>query len=102
MEKVSKAQIKATNKYNAQNYDTVSIRIPVGAKDSLKELAELNGISLTTMMMKGLFMYYKNNTENIPASLKKRMKIIKEKVNIQAARNGLQREYGTWRCKKAG
>lgn len=43
---VSKAQAKATNKYNAKAYDRLAIRVYKGQADQIKAYAESHGESL--------------------------------------------------------
>ena len=43
---VSKAQAKATNKYNAKAYDRLAIRVYKGQADQIKAYAESQGESL--------------------------------------------------------
>ena len=42
----SKAHIKASNKYNAKAYDKVSLMLPKGKRDIVREHAESKGLSL--------------------------------------------------------
>lgn len=42
----SKAHIKASNKYNAKAYDRVSLMLPKGKKEVVREYAESKGLSL--------------------------------------------------------
>ena len=42
----SKAQIKATNKYNSANYDSLRIVVPKGRKKAVEAHAEKNGESV--------------------------------------------------------
>ena len=42
----TEAQKRATEKYNAKTYDTITIRLPKGDKAKLKEKAEAAGKSL--------------------------------------------------------
>ena len=42
----SEAQKRATNKYRAKMYDTISCTFPKGTKDILKTLCEERGISM--------------------------------------------------------
>lgn len=43
---VSKAQMKATAKYEKQNYDDVRVRVRKGFRERIKSYAELQGKSL--------------------------------------------------------
>ncbi len=43
---VSKAQIKATGKYEHNNYDKILLRLPKGRRDKIKAHAESIGMSL--------------------------------------------------------
>jgi predicted HicB family RNase H-like nuclease len=44
--KVGKASTKAKNKYNAENYERISLSVPKGKKEEYKEQAEKAGKSL--------------------------------------------------------
>lgn len=41
-----KASTRAKNKYNAENYDRISLSVPKGKKDKIKAFAESKGESL--------------------------------------------------------
>lgn len=43
---VSKAQVKATNKYNAANYDSLRIVVPKGQKQAIEAYAKGKGESV--------------------------------------------------------
>ena len=43
---VSKAQVKATNKYNAANYDSLRIVVPKGQKQTIEAYAKGKGESV--------------------------------------------------------
>lgn len=42
----TKAQLKATKKYQAANYEGVTIRLPKGERDKFKQFARELGLSL--------------------------------------------------------
>ena len=46
----SKAQIKATNKYNATAYDRLNIVIPKGRRETVKAFAEERGESINGLV----------------------------------------------------
>ncbi len=46
----SKAQIKATNKYNATAYDRLNIVIPKGRRETVKAFAEEHGESINGLV----------------------------------------------------
>ena len=46
----SKAQIKATNKYNAANYDSLRIVIPKGQKQAVEAHAQSKGQSVNGLV----------------------------------------------------
>ena len=50
----SKAQIKATNKYNASNYDNLRIVIPKGQKATVEAAAKEAGESINLYTQKAL------------------------------------------------
>ena len=50
----SKAQIKATNKYNASNYDNLRIVIPKGQKATVEAAAKEAGESINQYTQKAL------------------------------------------------
>lgn len=43
---VSKAQIKATTKYESANYDKILLRLPKGSREEIKEIAAAAGESV--------------------------------------------------------
>ena len=47
---VSKAQIKATNKYNSQNYDNLRIVVPKGRKSAIEAFAKSRGESINGLV----------------------------------------------------
>lgn len=47
---VSKAQIKATNKYNASNYDNLRIVVPKGRKAAIEAFAKSRGESVNGLV----------------------------------------------------
>lgn len=47
---VSKAQIKATNKYNSANYDNLRIVIPKGRKAAVEAFAKSRGESINGLI----------------------------------------------------
>ncbi len=47
---VSKAQIKATNKYNAANYDNLRIVVPKGRKQAVEAHARERGESVNGLV----------------------------------------------------
>lgn len=47
---VSKAQIKATNKYNTNAYDRLNIMIPKGKRDVVKAFADEHGESINGLI----------------------------------------------------
>lgn len=49
---VSKSQIKATAKYNAKNYDKITMRFPKGDKDQIVAYAEAHGESMTAFFLR--------------------------------------------------
>ena len=80
---ISKAQAAATNKYNKANYDNLSIRIPKGCKEVLKELADANKMSLAAMVMWSITQAYTDHMEkDMPAELRDKMDDV-----IMATRN---------------
>lgn len=42
----SKAHIRASNRYNAKAYDRVSLMLPKGKRETVREYAESKGLSL--------------------------------------------------------
>lgn len=48
---VTKAQIKATTKYESEHYDKVLVRIPKGHRSVWKGFAECNGTSLNQFIV---------------------------------------------------
>lgn len=48
---VSKAQIKATTKYESANYDKVLVRLPKGKRAEVQEHAKRSGQSLNSFIV---------------------------------------------------
>ena len=46
----SKAQIKATNKYNSANYDNLRIVVPKGRKSAIEAFAKSRGESINGLV----------------------------------------------------
>lgn len=51
---VSKAQIRAVQKYVSKNYDRLELRLPKGNRDSVKEHAEKMGESLNQFLVRAV------------------------------------------------
>ena len=45
------AATKAKNKYNAENYERISLSVPKGTKEKYKAIAETNGKSLNQFII---------------------------------------------------
>lgn len=56
---VSKAHIKATAKYNANNYDRIEIKVKKGEKAKLQALSEQQGTSLNAFITTAISEYIK-------------------------------------------
>lgn len=54
---VSKAHIKATAKYNANNYDRIEIKVKKGEKAVLQEAAAVKGLSLNAYVLAAIEKY---------------------------------------------
>lgn len=48
---MGKAATKAKNKYNAENYERISLSVPMGKKDEYKKAAEAAGKSLNQFII---------------------------------------------------
>lgn len=48
---VSKAQLKATNKYNQKKYDQIVFRVPKGMREIYINYAKKNGMSLASYII---------------------------------------------------
>lgn len=59
---MGKASTKAKNKYNAENYDRVSLSIPKGKKEQLQNVAENQGKSLNGYIKEAVADKYKTDT----------------------------------------
>lgn len=46
VKEMGKASTKAKNKYNAENYERISLNVPKGEKDKIREHAESKGESV--------------------------------------------------------
>ena len=51
---VSKAQIKATTKYESANYDKILIRLPKGQRTAIKAAADATGESLNGYILEAV------------------------------------------------
>lgn len=51
---VSKAQIRAVQKYVSKTYDRLELRLPKGSRDSVKEHAEKMGESLNQFLVRAV------------------------------------------------
>lgn len=47
----SKAQIRANNKFNASHYDRISLLVPKGAREIIKEYAKENDVSVNNLII---------------------------------------------------
>lgn len=59
---VSKAQIKAKDKYNKKTYEQVMFRVKIGEKSELQAIAEQQGMSLNAFITTALSEYIKKLT----------------------------------------
>ena len=46
--------MKYINKYNAEKYDQISIRVPRGEKERIKQAADKEGMSMTAYIMSAI------------------------------------------------
>ena len=53
----SKAQLKATNKYNAAHYDSLRIVVPKGQKATIQAAAQAAGTSVNDYTQRALLAY---------------------------------------------
>jgi uncharacterized protein (DUF1778 family) len=51
---MGKAATKAKNKYNAENYERISLNVPKGEKDKIKEHAEAMGESVNAFINRAI------------------------------------------------
>lgn len=61
---VSQSQIKATSKYNKNNYDNISIRVPKGKKEIYKQYAEKENCSMAKYIDNAIAFYEQNKVSN--------------------------------------
>lgn len=57
----TKAQIRATTKYESKAYDKILIRIPKGERERFKQAAENRGLSLNQLFVQAAEEFLKNN-----------------------------------------
>ena len=51
---VSESQLRATAKYNLENYDRIELRLPKGKKDIVKKHAKKQGESLNAFVNRAI------------------------------------------------
>lgn len=61
--KVSKAQLKATKKYQQKNYDSIHFRMPKGKREELQIYATKNGETVNGLLLRLVEEELKNNTK---------------------------------------
>ena len=61
---VSKAQQKATAKYENKNYDKFLVRVPKGKKQAIEDIAKAQGESINGYVKKALKGQIKQDTGN--------------------------------------
>ncbi len=52
--KLSKARIKANNRFNAKTYDKITIMAPKGTKATIKDYAQKSGESMNTYINRAI------------------------------------------------
>lgn len=57
-----KASTRAKNKYNAENYDRISLSVPKGKKDKIKAFAESKNESLNGFIIRAVDEAMESNT----------------------------------------
>lgn len=57
-----KASTRAKNKYNAENYDRISLSVPKGKKEQIKAFAESRGESVNGFINRVVDNEMENNT----------------------------------------
>lgn len=62
--KYSEGQREQTNRYNKENYDTITVRLYKGEKEMVKSLAEAHGISLNAYVKNLLYCAFAEFEEN--------------------------------------
>ena len=46
MTRSKSAQTRAKNKYNRNHYDRINVIVPIGDRDVIRAVAEMNGVSM--------------------------------------------------------
>lgn len=62
----SKAQLMAVKKYRQEKRDQISFDVPKGKRDELKQLANLLGMTLQGLFVRGAEEYIRNHGGKIP------------------------------------
>ena len=61
--KITRAQYRATRKYNAAHYVRIAVNVSSETRDKLKSAADDLGISLNRLMVDGAQEYIKKNSK---------------------------------------
>lgn len=69
MGKISKAQIKAVQKYEKANYDKTTLRMPKGKLDELREAADRESLSVNGWIMAAVDMALSGEAASRPSIL---------------------------------
>jgi len=69
MGKISKAQIKAVQKYEKANYDKTTLRMPKGKLDELREAADRESLSINGYIMAAVDLALSGGSASRPSIL---------------------------------
>ena len=62
---MTKAQTRASNKYNAKAYDRIAIQVKKGDRDRYKALAARLGVSVNQLFVQAVERYIEDNIDSL-------------------------------------
>lgn len=90
---MGKAATKAKNKYNDENYERISLVVPKGEKDKIKEHAEANGESVNGFINRAIRETIEmDNIECEPVDYEEYLKSVKEIIYRNITGREMRRE----------
>lgn len=62
---MTKAQTRASNKYNAKSYDRIAIQVKKGERDRYKSLAAKLGVSVNQLFVQAVEQYISDHIDEL-------------------------------------
>lgn len=62
---MTKAQTRASNKYNAKSYDRIAIQVKKGERDRYKSLAARLGVSVNQLFVQAVEQYISDHIDEL-------------------------------------